>query len=447
MLHPTTASKLKDFVENQLITPLNAYFDSLVAGDLIGVEQQIEAVLRSIHNRVLQELLPLAAEEISNRYVAPKGSKMIKSPHKIYTSTGDEVSVSSFYLKQMPSGHSGSRRPLVDHWKIIGCSSPSLYDQTAYMSMLAPSFNLGNQALNKFGVDQCSASTRKTTLAFASQCRERGQENLILEKDFTLKGKRVVISTDGGRTRMRLSKEQFTPQGYEKYHTPWREPKLFVIDILDKDGRPDRCELPIYGCRFSKEDVIELLGRYLARMGIDQAIHVQLIADGAEWIWNEVPQLIIGLGVKKERLTQTIDYFHSLEYAYKLIESMPKRVGKKERSRLTSQIKNLIKQGEVGQLINLFNEVFKRPKAIVKRWINYFVKHEKRMQYAHYQAQGLMRGSGIIESAVRRIINLRFKNAATFWRPGNVENLYFLRGALLSGRWDIVMANFTKSRP
>ena len=56
-----------------------------------------------------------------------------------------------------------------------------------------------------------------------------------------------------------------------------------------------------------------------------------------------------------------------------------------------------------------------------------------------------MRGSGIIESAIRRIINLRFKNASTFWLADNVEKLYFLRAALVAGRWNIVMDNIAKS--
>jgi len=52
-----------------------------------------------------------------------------------------------------------------------------------------------------------------------------------------------------------------------------------------------------------------------------------------------------------------------------------------------------------------------------------------------------MCGSGIIESAIRRVINLRFKNASTFWNEEKVEKMYFLRGALVSKRWDILMNN------
>lgn len=52
-----------------------------------------------------------------------------------------------------------------------------------------------------------------------------------------------------------------------------------------------------------------------------------------------------------------------------------------------------------------------------------------------------MCGSGIIESAIRRIINLRFKNAATFWDKSTVEKLFCLRAALLARRWDNLIRN------
>jgi hypothetical protein len=63
------------------------------------------------------------------------------------------------------------------------------------------------------------------------------------------------------------------------------------------------------------------------------------------------------------------------------------------------------------------------------------------MQYTDFEQNKLMCGSGIVESAIRRIINLRFKNAATFWNQDTVEKLFCLRAALLSKRWDTLINN------
>ena len=45
-------------------------------------------------------------------------------------------------------------------------------------------------------------------------------------------------------------------------------------------------------------------------------------------------------------------------------------------------------------------------------------------------------GSGAIESAVRRIVNLRLKGAGMFWLKENAEAFLHLRCQLKSGRWD-----------
>lgn len=445
MLDPTILTKITTFLQVQLIDELNLFHDKLVLGELADVEEQLDKTMRTIYDEVMGVLLPSAAEVFSNEYKAPKGSKPTKSPHGIKIATGTTVNVSSPYLKNPPETCSNARRPLLGHWNVTGGNSLGLCDRTAYLSVLASSFHLSNQALKKFGTQLSESTTRKLTLDFADKCQEIGEENLIVQEGWTLAGKSVVISVDGGRTRTREYTGEKTAQGTALYNTPWREPKLFVIDILDSDGRPDRYEFPLYGCRFSDEDMLLVLRKYLAKLKVEQASSVQLIADGASWIWNQIPTLLLDLGVPEERLVESIDYYHTTGYVYKLVEAMPRRIGKKKRSEHTKQLKEMVKAGQIDAVLTLLKEIFLRPSPMVKRWMNYFEKHKNRMQYADFQRKGLMRGSGIIESAVRRIINLRFKNAATFWLPENVEKLYFLRGMLLSGRWKIFMTNMKKT--
>lgn len=61
--------------------------------------------------------------------------------------------------------------------------------------------------------------------------------------------------------------------------------------------------------------------------------------------------------------------------------------------------------------------------------------HKARMQYAQYRAKGIPIGSGVIESGVRRIVNLRMKGASMFWYPENAESILYLRCQIKSGRW------------
>ena len=58
------------------------------------------------------------------------------------------------------------------------------------------------------------------------------------------------------------------------------------------------------------------------------------------------------------------------------------------------------------------------------------------MQYRALKDLGLPRGSGIVESAIRRVINLRIKSPGKFWTEDNAEAALHLRSYLKAGHWD-----------
>ncbi len=56
----------------------------------------------------------------------------------------------------------------------------------------------------------------------------------------TLAGRRVVVSTDGGRIRIRRKKRgPKTQKGRSRYTTNWREPKLLIVYTVDEKGEKD----------------------------------------------------------------------------------------------------------------------------------------------------------------------------------------------------------------
>jgi hypothetical protein len=146
------------------------------------------------------------------------------------------------------------------------------------------------------------------------------------------------------------------------------------------------------------------------------------------------------LGVRPEDITETLDYYHASEYVGKIVSGLPKKFSK-QAAELSSMFKEWIWTGNIEAIVDKCEEIFASPSKEIVRYVGYFQNNESRMHYADYQANKLMCGSVIIESGIRRVINLRFKNASAFWKRENVESLYFLRGTLLSFRWKIMMNN------
>jgi hypothetical protein len=297
--------------------------------------------------------------------------------------------------------------------------------------------------LERHGVGSCISGVRDLTNKLADRVHRVGEVNFLLGPEESLAGKRVVISSDGGRTLTRQNNGRVSDKNYACFDAKWREPKLFVIDVVDEHGKQCRKHLPIYGCRFSDDDHLLLLRQYLERLSIREAAEVQLIADGATWIWNKVPRMLVDLGVDAARTTQTLDYYHAVQHLEALFKTLPTRIGKGQRSRWWKRCKEWLWQGRSRGIVRLFRGLYRRFPPEMNTELNYFVKHRQRMYYADYEQGNLLCGSGIVESSVRRVINLRYKNTSTFWNQDTVEKLYCLRGAALSKRWDIMMTNLT----
>ena len=58
------------------------------------------------------------------------------------------------------------------------------------------------------------------------------------------------------------------------------------------------------------------------------------------------------------------------------------------------------------------------------------------MGYFRLKSEKLPIGSGVVESAVRRVVNQRFKSASQFWLTDHLGPLLELRALWKSGRWD-----------
>ncbi|MDQ6979170.1 MAG: hypothetical protein Q9M09_03200 [Mariprofundaceae bacterium] len=180
-----------------------------------------------------------------------------------------------------------------------------------------------------------------------------------------------------------------------------------------------------------------MLKEHLKSINLDEASEVVFCADGGSGIWPRTEKLISELGITNAK--QVLDYTHAkqnMSAVQKLISDALK-LSEKESTKLSKQIRELLWAGNIDGIADLVKEKLvgkrKAPKAALKKLSEYFGNHAK-FQYQTFSENGLPTGSGTIESAIRRVINLRIKGTGLFWKKEHAENMILLRSLVLTGK-------------
>jgi len=74
----------------------------------------------------------------------------------------------------------------------------------------------------------------------------------------------------------------------------------------------------------------------------------------------------------------------------------------------------------------------------IRRERDDFISKRHRLAYDRLAAQKLPRGSGALESAIRRVVNRRLKGAGIFWPKAGAEALLRRRAYDKAGRWNFL---------
>lgn len=373
------------------------------------------------------------------------GGKKLK-PRKVSLRicTGAKVCFNSPYMSKVKDRSIGERQLFHRFFDTVSGNSAAYTSRVCAQSVIAPSFETGTELLKEVGVCSSVSTNRRLCLSFGHQ-NLKWRVALQLKDGESLKDKIVLIAVDGGRSRTRLYNGEVNINGEREYDTPWKEPKLFVIHIIDpKTGRQSQKELPIYDCCFGDDECFELLEAYLSSLKVEEAEHIQFVADGAPWIWNRALASLKKLKVKEGNITQTLDYYHAVQHLGALLEALPKSVEVAQKVRIRIKCKELLWNGDVKKMIDLIKDQTGLQNEDMAREIKYFEKHEKRCSYKAFRERKLVCGSGIIESGIRRVINLRFKAPASFWQKENLQPLIYLRAVFLSKRWSNIWKNRLK---
>ncbi len=212
------------------------------------------------------------------------------------------------------------------------------------------------------------------------------------------------------------------------------------LHVLDKQGKVARkTTLPFYGVTMGDIHVcMQELTRTLIVMGANQAEAVQFLADGATGIWNNIKLALHNAGIAPKKIIYTLDYYHAVEHLSAMIKMLPNLSGA-EQDEFFKGLKDDLWNGRIYEIKRKIKQYMEDEKQSIspelETELEYFHKHQDRMQYKKFKKKKWLCGNGLVESAIRRIINLRFKSPSSFWLPENLENLCFLRATFLAGRW------------
>ena len=374
---------------------------------------------------------------------------------------GTRLILETPYLREDRRGRRGRRRskrgphgagcyPVLEALGIADRVSPATRSEIALHVVQAASYREAAAMLARRGLAcdvSCLVRLSTATAATSSCLRDAALAaalSLPVAPNGPLAGKRVRVSLDGGRVRTRRRhRGRKTAKGRHGFSTPWREPRLLVIDILDAQGQPDRLRLPLYDVLLGDAEAVwALLIGYLRLLGAATADVVEFIADGAEWIWKRVERLRTLAEIPAAKVVEVLDFYHASQYLSETLATC-RTMPKAQRQALYKRLRHALRHQADG--VEVVMEALRtlatpyRSKAIT-RALGYLETHAHRMRYVTLEARQLPIGSGQVESAVRRVVNLRFKAPGSFWTDTTVSGLMHLRAAFKAGRWDEIMS-------
>jgi hypothetical protein len=328
--------------------------------------------------------------------------------------------------------------------------TPLVWSKIAEYAIISNSFTTARKLLKEWGIDISTRRIERLTYIFGSRglslrqlkLFELNQGKLPQRKVFS--GKRVVISVDGGRTRLRVNKpgRKNSKTHRHGYRGEWVEPKLLTIYAVDEQGKKIKtADMTITndGTYSDYQGLLSLLEMHLVDLGISQAKEVLLIADGAEWIWKHIPPLLSKLNCPVNTY-QLIDFYHATEHLKLFADHAFSEDSK--RHQWFKQARQQLKSGQISSLISQMNILAKstggETQKTMTTQLNYFQKHHEsdRLNYAEVAAKKLPIGSGAVESLIRQVVNLRLKGNGKFWLKHHAEIILHSRCQLVGGNWE-----------
>ncbi len=215
-----------------------------------------------------------------------------------------------------------------------GCS-PALQSTVARIVALSPSIAVARQELARQGIALNKKAVRRIATQLGAQMLALRQRELLawragqLPAGSEFAGRRVAVQIDGGRVCLRENQNRQQKQRRrkgqrDKFHTPWREPKVLTIFEIDERGKMTKKHRQplIDGTLLGPDHLAELVAYHLHRLGVAQAKLVVFASDGARWIWDRLDWIERRAGLDPSRTVHVLDFCHAAHHVSLALQTL-----------------------------------------------------------------------------------------------------------------------------
>ncbi|MFZ5819366.1 MAG: ISKra4 family transposase [Chloroflexota bacterium] len=226
-------------------------------------------------------------------------------------------------------------------------------------------------------------------------------------------------------------------------HEDWRDVKCLVwfeaeevpsarqkVRERSKTARqevPRRAVRKQYACDITDSTQFgELLWATGCQGNADRCSRLVFLGDGAPWIWNLVQTHF-------PHAIQIVDWYHAEEHLEQVARAAFAADVHQQQAWLENT-KQALWEGQVEDVIQACQALAKRCEEAAKN-ARYFSEHSERMRYNRFRKQGLMIGSGVVESGCKQIVTQRLKLPGAQWLVDGAIYTAKARAAWLSGQW------------
>ena len=272
----------------------------------------------------------------------------------------------------------------------------------------------------------------------------RGQEiaagqkkRVVLEEQKPILGT-VAVSIDAGKVREKLG-QHVTAEGKKKYEIGFRDVKVASVSEVFWDTKAEEA----YCSNHSYVGAIEHADEFFLRIWLEMRRRganrpgkkCVFLADGANWIWDRVPDLAPPGSVL------ILDFFHACEHVSDVCKQLYGE-GSEACEQQFRRWRSMLLAGGVETFLAELKRLHEECGPGTKRAdfllgeIGYFTDNRQRMHYDEYRAQQLPIGSGTVESCCKNVIAGRMKRGGMTWSPVGADGMVQIRCSLASHRFD-----------